>query len=117
MISVFLECQDQDQDLVQTLSVLVAGAVEGLVSEVVVLGKGASDSVRLVSDAAGCRFHEGPADKALLASARGGWLLFVECGARPQPGWIEDLGEYCALFTAPAAFTPARAYRLPFWRR
>lgn len=117
MISVLLECQDQDQDLVQTLSVLVSGAVEGLVSEVIVLGAGASEPVRRICDSAGCRLHEGPVDAALIGGARGRWLLFVACGARPQPGWIESLGDYCQAFSAPARFSPARAFRLPLWKR
>ncbi len=78
----FLECQDQEPELAQTLSVLVAGAVEGLVSDVVVLDHGSRDGTSRVADAAGCRFHSQWDIKEIVRSARGEWLLFVEPGAQ-----------------------------------
>ncbi len=84
MLTVVLECQDQESELAQTLSVLVAGAVEGLVSDVVVLDHGSRDGTSRVADAAYCRFHSQWDIKDIVRSARGEWLLFVEPGARPQ---------------------------------
>ena len=51
MLTVLLECRDQEPELAQTLSVLVAGAVEGLVSDVVVLDHGSRDGSSKVADA------------------------------------------------------------------
>jgi len=117
MLTVVLECQDQESELAQTLSVLVAGAVEGLVSDVVVLDHGSRDGTSRVADAAGCRFHSQWDIKDIVRSARGEWLLFVEPGARPQAGWIDEIAEYMALNKLPARFTASRGYRRPFLKR
>ena len=117
MLTVVLECQDQEPELAQTLSVLVAGAVEGLVSDVVVLDHDSRDGTSRVADAAGCRFHSQWDIKDIVHSARGDWLLFVEPGARPQTGWIDEIAEYMALNKLPARFTASRGYRRPFLQR
>jgi hypothetical protein len=114
MLTVVLECRDQEPELAQTLSVLVAGAVEGLVSDVIVLDHGSRDGTSRVADAAGCRFYSQWDIKDILQSARGEWLLFVEPGARPQAGWIDDISEYVALNKVPARFTASRGYKRPF---
>ena len=43
MISVILQCQNQEVELARSLSALVAGAVEGLVSDVTGLDSGSDD--------------------------------------------------------------------------
>ncbi|EJZ20412.1 hypothetical protein, partial [Rhizobium sp. Pop5] len=117
MLTVVLECHDQESELAQTLSVLVTGAVEGLVSDVIVLDHGSRDGTSRVADAAGCRFHSDWDIKDIVRSARGEWLLFVEPGARPQGGWIDEISEYVALNRLPARFTASRGYRRPFFKR
>ncbi|AHG44267.1 glycosyl transferase [Rhizobium leguminosarum bv. trifolii CB782] len=117
MLTVVLECQDQEAELAQTLSVLVAGAVEGIVSDVVVLDHGSRDGTSRVADAAGCRFYSQWDINDIVRSARGEWLLFVEPGARPQAGWIDEIAEYIALNKLPARFTASRGYRRPFFQR
>ena len=89
MLTVIMECHDQEPELAQTLSVLVAGAVEGLVSDVIVLDHGSQDGSSMVADAAGCRFYPQWDMKDVLAKARGEWLLLVEPGARLGHGWID----------------------------
>jgi hypothetical protein len=117
MLTVIMECRDQESELAQTLSGLVPAAVEGLVSDVVVLDHGSRDGSSHVADAAGCRFHEDWDIKDILRSARGEWLLLMEPGARLQSGWIDEVHEYVALNKLPARFSPARGYRPPFLRR
>jgi hypothetical protein len=112
-----MENRDQEPELAQTLSVLVAGAVEGLVSDVIVLDHGSQDGSSFVADAAGCRFYQQWDMKELLVSARGEWLLLVEPGARLMQGWIDEVAEYVALNKVPASFSESRFYRLPFYRR
>lgn len=112
-----MECRDQEPELAQTLCVLVAGAVEGLVSDVIVLDHGSSDGSSHVADAAGCRFYAQWDIKDVLRAARGDWLLLVEAGARPLNGWIDEIGEYIALNNSPARFSPSRNHRQPFFRR
>ena len=103
--------------MAQTLAALVSGAIEGLVREVVVLDHGSSDGTSRVADAAGCRFYAEWDIGDVLRAARGDWLLLVEPGARPQAGWIDEIGEYVALNKAPARFTASRGYRRPLLQR
>ncbi|MDO9415678.1 glycosyltransferase [Pararhizobium sp.] len=117
MLTIILENRNNEAELAQTLSVLVAGAIDGLVSDVIILDHGSRDGSSLVADAAGCRFHTSWDLREIILSARGTWLLLVEPGARPGNGWIEEVSEYVALNTAPARFSPSRTYRRPFFRR
>ena len=117
MLTVIMEFRDQEAELAQTLSVLVAGAVEGLVSDVVVLDHGSKDGSSDVADAAGCRFHLDWDLRDIIRAARGEWLLLLEPGARPQSGWVEEIAEYMALNRMPARFSPSVSYRLPLFKR
>lgn len=117
MLTVLMECRDRESELAQTLSVLVAGAVEGLVSDVVILDHGSRDASARVADAAGCRFHTEWDIKNILASVRGEWLLLLEPGARPQMGWIDELSEHVAMNRQPAKFSPSRNHLPSFFRR
>jgi hypothetical protein len=117
MLTVIIECRDQEPELAQTLSTLVAGAIEGLVCDVVVLDHGSRDGTSRVADAAGCRFYSEWDIRDILQSARGEWLLLVEPGARPQAGWIDEIAEYVSLNKLPARFTASRGYRRPILQR
>ncbi|MGI2035101.1 glycosyl transferase [Rhizobium panacihumi] len=117
MLTVIMECRDQETELAQTLSVLVAGAVEGLVSDVVILDHGSRDGSARVADAAGCRFHNHWDIKDILRSVRGEWLLLMEPGARPQMGWIDELGEHLAMNRQAAKFSPSRNHLPSFFKR
>jgi hypothetical protein len=117
MLTVLMECRDQETELAQTLSVLVAGAVEGLVSDVGVLDFGSRDASSRVADAAGCRFHLNWNLTEVLSAARGEWVMLVEAGARPQSGWIDEVAEHISVNSKPARFSPSRNYRQPFYRR
>jgi hypothetical protein len=117
MLTVIIECRDQEPELAQTLAALVSGAIEGLVCDVVVLDHGSRDGTSRVADAAGCRFYSEWDIGDILRSARGEWLLLVEPGARPQAGWIDEIGEYMALNKVPARFTASRGYKRPLLQR
>ena len=117
MISVLIECKDQEQALAVTLASLVQGAVEGIVAEVVILDRGSRDGTALLADAAGCRFLEDPDLRDVVRSARGDWLLLIEPGARPILGWVDHLGQHMVAGTMSARMRPSREYRLPFFQR
>lgn len=120
MISVLIECKDQENALAVSLAALVPGAVEGLIAEVVILDRGSRDGTARLADAAGCKFIEDGDLVDVVRAARGEWLLLIEPGARPLQGWIEQLGQHLALGGPPARMRPSRDYRLPFfarWRR
>jgi len=112
-----MECRDQEPELAQTLAVLVAGAIDGLVSDVVVLDHGSRDGTARLAEATGCRFYQQWDMRDVLHAARGEWILIVEPGAKPQSGWIEELSEYMALNQMPARFSTSRSHRRPLFRR
>ncbi len=117
MLTIIMECQDHEAEAAHTLAALVIGAVEGLVSDVIILDKGSGDGIQALADAAGARFHAHWDIRQVVASARGDWLLFLEPGARLQPGWVEELLDYLSLGRDAACFTPAKAFRKPFRHR
>lgn len=117
MLTVLLECRDNEPELAHTLAVLVSGAVDGLVSDVIVLDHGSSDGSARVADAAGCRFVDKWELQDVLKTARGEWIMLLEPGARPQSGWIEEVLEHASLSRTPARFTPSSRFRRPFFKR
>ncbi len=117
MLTIIMECQDHEVEAAHTLSALVIGAVEGLVSDVIILDKGSGDGIQALADAAGARFHAHWDIREVMASARGEWLLFLEPGARLQSGWVEELLEYLAMGKDAVSFTPSKIHRKPFRRR
>lgn len=117
MLTVIIECRDNEPELAQTLAALVAGAVEGLVKDVIVLDHGSCDGSSQVADAAGCAFLTDWDIQDVVRSARGEWLLMLEPGARPLNGWVDAVAEYVALNEAPARFAGSRNHRLPFHKR
>ncbi|HXV31884.1 MAG TPA: glycosyl transferase [Sinorhizobium sp.] len=117
MLTIIMETRDNEAELAQTLAVLVAGAVEGLVSDVIILDHGSKDGSVHVADAAGCRFCVDWDLGDILRSARGDWLMLLEPGARPVGRWVDDLLEYVALNKAPARFSPSRMHKRPLLKR
>ncbi len=117
MLTVLLECRDNEPELAYTLAVLVSGAVDGLVSDVIVLDHGSRDGSARVADAAGCKFLDKWDLHETLRGARGEWIILLEPGARPQSGWIEEVLEYAALGKVPARFSASRRFRRPFLKR
>ncbi|WP_043620918.1 glycosyl transferase [Ensifer sp. ZNC0028] len=117
MLTIIMETRDNEAELAQTLAVLVAGAVEGLVSDVIILDHGSKDGSSDVADAAGCRFCRDWDLADVVGSARGEWLMLLEPGARPIGRWIDELAEYVSMNKAPARFSGSRLHRKPFFRR
>lgn len=117
MLTIIMETRDNEAELVQTLSVLVAGAVEGLVSDVIILDHGSKDGSMRVADAAGCRFCVDWDLGDIVRSARGEWLMLLEPGARPIGRWVDELLEYVSLNRNPARFSLSRMHRRPLLRR
>lgn len=117
MLTVMLECENSEPELAYTLSVLVSGAVDGVVSEVIVLDKGSQDGTARLADAAGCKYLQSWTLAETVHSARGEWLLFLEPGARPQNGWVEEVLEHAAVDGKPARFSQSRRFRLPWFKR
>jgi hypothetical protein len=117
MLTIIMECWDNEAELAQTLSALVAGAVEGLVRDVIVLDHGSRDGSSKVADAAGCRLLTNWDIKDVVRAARGDWLLLLEPGARPLTGWVDAIADHVSVSTSPARFIGSRSHRRPFLKR
>jgi glycosyltransferase involved in cell wall biosynthesis len=129
MLTVVIATHDSERPLVATLAALVPGATAGLVREVIVADGGSRDETGQVADIAGCRFVSsdqplGARLKAAAASARGEWLMFLDAGVVPGPGWIEETTAFAehdiadvraAVFAAEHGFANAlrRVFFLP----
>jgi cellulose synthase/poly-beta-1,6-N-acetylglucosamine synthase-like glycosyltransferase len=117
MISVIIQCRDQEAELAKTLSALVSGAVEGIISDVTIIDDGSSDGTATVADAAGCHLYSSNDIAKLPTHIRSDWILLVEPGAKPLSGWIEALTEHINNGQTSARMSPSVNYRLPFLKR
>jgi glycosyltransferase involved in cell wall biosynthesis len=121
MLSVVIATQESERALLPTLAALVAGAVNGIVREVIVADAGSRDASATIAEGAGCRVlisgaTRGARLKAAAAVARAPWLLFLQPGTVPDATWIDDVrrfteeadlrgcaGSYAAVFRAASA--------------
>lgn len=117
MVSVLMECRNEEEALAQSLAALVPGAVKGLIREVVIIDRGSSDGSRRVAEAAGCRIVEDTDLEDAVRTLRSDWLFLMEPGARPLSGWIERFGDHMAASQTPARLSPARDHRPSLFAR
>lgn len=111
MVTVLMECRDQEELLARSLAALVPGAVEGLIREVLVLDRGSTDGSARVAEAAGCSFLKDTDLAGALARARSDWIFLIEPGARPLSGWIDRFGDHMTASRHPASLSPASGRR------
>ena len=95
MLSVVIGTHNSERALLPTLSALVAGAVAGLVREVIVADGGSRDATAAIADGAGCRVLEstkshGARLRQGAEAARALWLLFLCPGVVLEPSWVEE---------------------------
>jgi hypothetical protein len=99
MLSIILATLDSERALVPTLAALVPGAMEGLVSEVLVADGGSRDDTAAVADVAGCNFVAAPGTLAqrlrtAAAGARAPWLLFLRPGTILDAAWTGEVRRF-----------------------
>jgi glycosyltransferase involved in cell wall biosynthesis len=102
VLSVIIPTLDCERALVPTLAALVAGATDGLISEVLLADGGSHDDTVLVADVAGCKFLRldralGERLRAAAAAARGPWLLFLRPGVILDTPWISETRRFIEL--------------------
>ena len=122
MISVLIPTLNDEERLAHMLAGLVRAAVDGMVSEVIVLDSGSQDGTREVADMAGCTFADlGRHDlREIVASARADWLLVLAPGTRLAEGWTDAVIGHV---NSPAGAAGAARFKLveadgrPFWKR
>jgi glycosyltransferase involved in cell wall biosynthesis len=95
MLSVVIATQDNERALLPTLAALVAGAVTGLVREVIVADASSRDATVSVADEAGCRVLDltlprGARLKTAAGTARASCLLFLQPGVVLEASWVEE---------------------------
>jgi hypothetical protein len=117
MLTVVIEANDDPEALVRTLTSLVHGAMEGIVREVVVHDRYASQHIARVADHAGCRVLDDNEFIAGLQAAKGTWLLALEPGARLSENWIEAVLSHTERTTRAGRFSPSRASAISWLAR
>ncbi|MHB2265449.1 glycosyltransferase [Aliihoeflea sp. PC F10.4] len=117
MISVLIETRNSEAELARTLASLVAGAVEGVVREVIVCDRGSTDGTATVAEHAGCVFLADAAVTGGVKVARGDWLLVLQPGARMASGWIEPVREHVSVSPLPASFSRSPQTARSLWSR
>ena len=95
MLSVVIATQDSERALLPTLAALVAGAVAGLVREVIIADASSRDATVAIADEAGCRVLDltlprGARLKTAAGTARASWLLFLQPGLVLEATWVEE---------------------------
>lgn len=99
MLSIIIATEGQEQPAVATLSALVPGAAAGIIREVLLVDRAASDTIARVADVAGCAYlaASGTRAEALAAGAaqaRSPWLMFMRAGAVLDPTWIDETTQF-----------------------
>jgi len=93
VISVVIPTLNAAPTLAGALAPLVAGAVKGVVKEVVVADGGSGDATLEIAEEAGCRIvrsarGRGTQLRAGCAAAKADWLLALHADTRLSEGWI-----------------------------
>ena len=92
MISVIVPTDNAERLLPRCFDSLIAGAVRGVVREVIVSDAGSTDSTLLIADGAGAhiihaRKNRGAQMAQAAASAKSDWLLFLRPETALETGW------------------------------
>jgi hypothetical protein len=95
MVSVIIPTLNNERLLPLTLSVLIPGAVSGLVREVTVADGGSTDKTLEIADGAGCAVVASAAPlgdrlHAAAAAARSPWLMFLRPGTVLETSWLDE---------------------------
>jgi hypothetical protein len=99
MLSIITATLNSENALASSLVALVPGAMDGLVTEVIVADGGSSDGTATVADVAGCNFSviQGPMGQRLKTAAktaRAPWLLFLRPGTILEAAWTGEVRRF-----------------------
>ena len=110
MVTILFFTHNQAHLLAHSLAPLVHDAIEGHISEVIVVDAASTDSTASIADAAGCNAVEaGTPLRDIISGVRADWLIVIEPGARLADGWNGAVMDHIMRPDASAAcFTPAK---------
>jgi hypothetical protein len=116
MLSVIIPTLNSDRVLALTLSVLIPGAVSGLVREVTIADGGSIDKTLDIADGAGCSVlaSEAPLGgrlHAAAAAARSSWLMFLRPGTVLEASWLDEATRFINEAELARDFTTAAVFR------
>lgn len=94
MLTVVIEARSGAERLPALLAQLTAGAVEGLVRQVLILAAPGQPGIDLLCEEMGAEAHGRLSDAA--RAARADWLLLAPADFRLRDGWIDALGGHLA---------------------
>jgi rSAM/selenodomain-associated transferase 2 len=95
MISVVIPTLNAEASLAQSLAALVPAAVDGLITEVIVVDAGSTDRTAAIAEEAGAvlitsRGGRGPQLRAGADRSRCPWLLFLHADTQLEDGWEHE---------------------------
>lgn len=96
MISVVIPTLNAEDVLVSTLSALVPAAIDGLISEVIVVDGGSADRTCAIAEEAGARVLQAKTGRGVQLRAGAdaadqSWLLFLHADTVLQDGWQNEV--------------------------
>jgi len=95
MLTVIIPTMNSERALVPTLAMLVPGAMNATVRDVIIADGGSTDATADVADLAGCVLMASRAPlaarlRSAAAVARAPWLMFLRAGTVLEASWIEE---------------------------
>ncbi|SRR5579871_3578691 len=116
MLSVIIPTLNSERVLVPTLSMLVPGAMSGIVREVTIVDGGSTDATLEVADAAGCGMVVSSAPlgsrlNAAAAAARSPWLMFLRAGTVLDATWLDETDRFIEEAELSDVFRTAAVFR------
>jgi glycosyltransferase involved in cell wall biosynthesis len=95
MLTVIIPTMNSERALVPTLAMLVPGAINATVRDVIIADGGSTDATAEVADLAGCALMASHAPlaarlRSAAAAARAPWLMFLRAGTVLEASWLEE---------------------------
>jgi hypothetical protein len=96
MVAFLFFTKDNCSALARSLGPLVHDAIDGHVTQVIVVDADSGDATQEIADATGCDFHHAgkSALRDIVADARADWLIVMEPGARLRSGWFDGVMDH-----------------------
>jgi glycosyltransferase involved in cell wall biosynthesis len=99
MLSIVIATHDSARPLEATLTMLVPGAMRGVVREVIVADGDSTDATIEIADAAGCHVLASTAPlggrlAAAAVMARARWLMFLRPGTILEATWVDEIAAF-----------------------